>query len=410
MTIGQKAQANRFAITGFRDENSDRLEAQVDALNATEDGDYLMVDFSRLGAELYGGKVSPIDGRVLNPDLVTQETDYGKKIGLDFPVNNVEKLYGDLGEAALGKVVSQKIVDHSNEKGAISSLSEKAVKGMGVTNVGTVTNGFVTRNKTECSKGDIFCDIGKKLDVINPNSICAENSTNIMCQGLRGVENTALQVTEGVIGAVPSLADIAYDTTTGAIEKLRGLDEGTLARLGARSKWDNMFEKTAADVVGVSLDKEYFTKSLGLDKVETGVNLPTAAKLSVGLFEDFLSHPVEWLTPGVIEAELILQAPSLGETIAGAVTGTPKASVKYSYLINPDTGDLTEIAEEAAVKDMSAPGSYRGETTDAEGNTVIEVVVYTNDRSLDGKVVYSDAPPIAAVSKSDVLKVSGAVA
>lgn len=38
-----------------------------------------------------------------------------------------------------------------------------------------------------------------------------------------------------------------------------------------------MFEKTAADVIGVSLDKEYFTKSLGLDKVEVGVNLPTAA-------------------------------------------------------------------------------------------------------------------------------------
>ena len=410
MNIGQKAQANRFAITGFRDEDSERLEAQVDTLNATEGGDYLMVDFSRLGAELYGGKVSPIDGRVLNPDLVTQETDYGKKIGLDFPVNNVEKLYGDLGEAALGKVVSQKIVDHSNEKGAISALSEKAVKGTSVANAGTVTNGFVIKNKTECSKGDIFCDIGKKLDVINPNSICAENSTNIMCQGLRGVENTALQITEGVFGAVPSLADIAYDTTTGAIEKMRGLDEGTLARLGARSKWDGLFEKTAADVVGVSLDKEYFSKSLGLDKVEVGVNLPTAAKLGVGLFEDFLSHPVEWLTPGIIEAELIMQAPSLGETIAGAVTGKPKAPVKYSYLIDQDTGEFTEIVEEVVVKDMTAPGAYRGETTDASGNTVIEVIIYTDDQSLDGKVVYSETPPIAAVSKSDVLKASGVTA
>lgn len=84
--------------------------------------------------------------------------------------------------------------------------------------------------------------------------------------------------------------------------------------------------------------------------------------------------------------------------------------MKYSYLIDQGTGELTEIAEEVVVKDMTAPGAYRGETVDESGNTVIEVVIYTNDRSLDGKVVYSDTPPIGAVSKSDVLRASGVTA
>lgn len=374
-----KEEANRYAITEFRDANSDDLEAQVDKLNATEDGDYLMVDYSRLGAELYGGKVLPIDGRVLDPSLVTQETDYGKKIGLDYPVNNVKKVYGDLGQSALGEVMAPKIVAASNAKGALSSLSEKATKGPTVA-VGTITNGFVQKPKTECAEGDIICGIGKTLNVINPNAICADNSTNIMCQGLRGVENTVLQVAEGVGGAVPSIADIAYDTTTGAVEKLRGLDEGSLKRLGMRQSWDNMFEKATVDVVGIDLDKQYFTKSLGLDKVKQGDLGGALAAGSVGIFEDFLSHPVEWLTPGVIEAEFVLQAPSIGESVASLVTGTPRAEVKYSYVINNETGELEEVVEETVPQE-----------------SVVDVVVYTNDPAMDGKVVYSDAPLTGAV-------------
>jgi hypothetical protein len=170
-------QSNRFAITEFRDASSEDLESQVDVLNKTEGGDYALVNYSRLGAELYGGKVLPLDGRVLDPKFVTEETNYGKKLGLDFPVNNVQKLYGDLGQATFGKTIAPKIVSTINAKGAVSVGSEKSVTDPLVT-MGTITNGFVLKKATECVEGDIICGIGRGIDVINPNSICAKDSTN----------------------------------------------------------------------------------------------------------------------------------------------------------------------------------------------------------------------------------------
>jgi len=397
-------QANRFNIEEFRDEYSDELESEVDKMNKTKGADYTSVNFSRLGAELYGGKVLPIDGRVLNPSLFTQETDYGKKIGLDFPANNAQKVYGDIGQAKIGTDMAQKVVAAANAKGSLSAISEKATTDIS-TSMGKITNGFVLKPETKCNDWDILCGIGKTLDTVNPNSICAKDSTNPMCQGFRAVENTALQIVEGIPGAIPSIADIAYDTTTGAIEKVRGLEEGSLKRLGARQSWDNLFEKTTADTLGISIDKQYYTKALGLDKQTADEGVGTiVARAGVELFEDVLSHPVEYFTPGIIEAEMIMSAPAIGEGLAEAITGNAKEEVKYSYMI--ENGDIVQY-EDVSTIPVGKPVTV-GEKAGSEGNTVIDVIIYTDDPTLAGKTVISESP-IPPVQKASVLEVSGVV-
>jgi hypothetical protein len=180
------------------------------------------------------------------------------------------------------------------------------------------------------------------------------------------------------------LADLAYDTTTGAIEKARGLDEGTLKRLGSRTAWDNLFETTTENVIGFDLDKQYYTKALGLDKqTAEGDLVGVGAKLGVGLFEDFLSHPVEWLSPEIMAGELILQAPSIGEGISNVVTGTQKQEVKYSYMIQD--GELVQVEEVPA------------ETPAAEPSVSYEKVrVYTDDPAKVGQTYYATTRPVGA--------------
>lgn len=407
--------ANRFNISEFRDQYSDDLEQEVAKMNATKGADYASVNYSRVGAELYGGKVLPLDGRVLDPSLFTQETDFGKKIGLDFPLNNIEKVYGDLGQGALGEQVAPKAIQAMNAKGASVSPAAGAEPGLGgffseiatgISNLfggktsavkevpkgsitapvekavaspnietGTITGGFVKKAEVQCSEGDIICGVGKTLDAANPNNICSKDATNPLCAGFGAVENAAIQLAGGIGGAVPSLADLGYDTTTGAIEKLRGLDEGSLKRLGARTAWDNLFESGAQDLTGFKTDQRYYTKALGLDKQGEDEGLGTiGAKVGVGLFEDFLSHPVEWVVPEIMTAELVAGAPEMGEAVAGAVTGQQKTPVEYSTLL----------------------GTEKVSTgTGAPGTEIIDRIIYTDNPALDGKqiVTTSSVPP-----------------
>jgi hypothetical protein len=137
-------------------------------------------------------------------------------------------------------------------------------------------------------------------------------------------------------------------------------------------------------VVGFDLDKQYYTKALGLDKQTVeGDIVGVGAKLGVGLFEDFLSHPVEWVSPEIMAGELILQAPSIGEGISSVVTGTQKQEVKYSYMIQD--GEFVQVEEVAA------------ETPSAEPSVSYEKVrVYTDDPAKVGQKYYSTTRPVGA--------------
>jgi hypothetical protein len=166
-----------------------------------------------------------------------------------------------------------------------------------------------------------------------------------------------------------------------------------------------LFEKTTADTLGISIDKQYYTKALGLDKQTADEGVGTiVARAGVGLFEDVLSHPVEWFTPGIIEAEMIMSAPAIGEGLAEAITGNAKEEVKYSYMI--ENGDIVQY-EDVSTIPVGKPVTV-GEKAGSEGNTVIDVIIYTDDPTLAGKTVISESP-IPPVQKASVLEVSGVV-
>jgi len=300
--------AKRFAITGFRDANSATLEKQVSNLNKIK-GDYTDVSFSRLGAELYNGKVLPIDGRVLDPSLVTEETDYGKKNGYNFPVNNINKVYGDLGQPERGARVAPGMVAASNLKAASAFP-------------GAVTNGIVPG---ECGFWDIGCKVGNWLSPAAPTA------------GF--VTNTALVITEGILGGLPSLADAAYDTTTGGIEWLRGLDEGTLKRLGSRKAFDTLFEKTA----GVTIDKNSYVKALGLEYTEGESFQTGAARVAVSFGQDVMYDPTAWVVPGVMQARFVLAAPEIGKSISDFATGAASTQSETSYMFSPSTEETVVV-------------------------------------------------------------------
>lgn len=334
------ANANRFNITEFRDADSAELEKQVNNLNkqAPAADSYLSVAFSRLGAEAYNGKVLPLDGRKLDPsftEVVPAEL-------------NIEEIYTDLGQQEMGAKVAPGMVTASNLK------ADAGVKGL-------VTGSVESE---DCGFWDIGCKIGK---IVSPTVKTAAKSSGVAGQ-------VTLLAAEGVIGGIPSLADLAYNVTTGALEKVRGLDEGTLVRADSRAAWDTMFGKATMSTLGVDVDEKAITNALGLKYTE-GESFETGATRSaVGLAEDALYDPASWFVPGVMEASLLLSAPEIGKGIGAAVSGVPAKETKYQYMFNK--AGTTPVT-----------GVETGETT-----RVIERTVYTTNPVLIGRTIDSDVP------------------
>ena len=340
-----RTNADRFNITGFRDTNSKELEKQVNNLNKTPPAadSYLKVGFSRLGAEAYGGKVLPIDGRKLDKSWVDRSA----------ATENIVETYTDLGQAALGAKVAPGMVTGSNLKAAA---------------------GFPAAT-VECGFWDIGCKVGKFLAPVQTAKVTIPGEIT-GAVGFAG--NTALVFTEGVLGGLPSLADAAYDTTTGGIEKLRGLKKGTLTRLGSRAAFDKVFETSLKGTTGLTLDKNAYVKALGLEYKEGESWLTGAERMTTEFGQDVLTDPTSFWG-GVGVARFILAAPAIGEDVGGFITGAQPEDVKYTYMLN--NGEFTQVENPSTT----------------ESTVVIRATIPTDNPALVGKIAYTtEVLPVGA--------------